>query len=616
MRIRSLLVAGALTISMLARGQDQPNIIWLVSEDNSKHFLEIYQSGGVFMESLASLAAEGLVYNHAFSQGPVCSVARSTLITGCYAPRIGAQYHRKEQIVPMPSGARMFPAYLRDAGYYTTNSHKEDYNLIKGDDVWDESAPKASYRNRQSGQPFFHVQNFGVTHEGRLHFSISEMDSIQNKTDPATVEVHAHHPDTKLFRYTYARYHDQHKKLDEQLMVFINQLKEDGVYDDAIIFYYGDHGGVLPGSKGYLYERGIHVPLIVRIPPKWQHLATGPVGSRIDGFVRFMDFGPTVLNLAGVPTPTHMDGQAFLGSNLNNEEVLQRNTCISYADRFDEKYDFVRGLRHGKFKYIRNYQPFNIDGLQNNYRYRMEAYEEWRALFQAQKLRAAHQQFFLPRPVEALYDIEVDPFELNNLAEDPKYASRVAAMRKSLQEQLQGLPDLSFIPEPIFIREGSKNPVSYGRAQQARIGHLQEIADLALLPPNEALPKLKKALKSSDPLAQYWALIACTSMPDGASALGKKINKLATRSRHTLVRMRALEYQGMHGQMDPQDLVHLLADCEDPITANMVLNTMVLLQDVQKKKFALHWDLVPPEWVENTRSNVTRRLEYLIGKRG
>ena len=135
--------------------QDRPNIVWITSEDNSKHYLRLFDANGINTPNIEKLATQGITFTHAFSNAPVCSVARSTLITGCYAPRIGAQFHRKIQIVPMPDSLKMFPAYLREAGYYTTNNSKEDYNLIKGEDVWDESSKKASWKNGKGINPFF-----------------------------------------------------------------------------------------------------------------------------------------------------------------------------------------------------------------------------------------------------------------------------------------------------------------------------------------------------------------------------------------------------------------------------------------------------------------------------
>ncbi len=444
---RTLLITFfAVFYSFIHAAQDRPNIVWVVTEDNSIHYLRLYSEGGAAMPTIERLADKGLVFNNAFSNAPVCSVARSTIISGCYGPRTFAQFHRRSVKVPMPDGLHMFPWYLRQAGYYTTNNSKEDYNYIKGDGVWDESSNKASFRKREPGQPFFHVQNFGTTHEGKLHFSEEQMRNQKTKTDPETVEVFPFHPDTPLFRYTNAKYRDLHQQVDAEMGKFLKQLEEDGLMDDTFIFYYGDHGGVLPGSKGYIYERGLHVPMVVYVPKNWRHLVPAERGSRIDGFVQFVDLGPTVLNLAGLSVPSPMDGKPFLGKGVTLDELNSRDTTYGYADRFDEKYDFVRSIRKGKYKYMRNYLPFNVDGLQNNYRYKMLAYEEWRDLYKAGKLTPEQAQFFEPRPVEALFDVESDPFELKNLAGERQLREVLISMRVALRERERGMPDLSFIP--------------------------------------------------------------------------------------------------------------------------------------------------------------------------
>ena len=491
--------------------KESPNIVWLVSEDNSKHFLKLYDEGGASMPNVEALAEKGIVFNNAFSNAPVCSVARSTIISGCYAPRVGAQYHRRMELAPMPEGLKMFPEYLREAGYYTTNNSKEDYNFIKSENVWDESSQNASYQNRKSNQPFFHVQNFGDTHEGQLHFTKAQMDSIETKTPQENVAVFPYHPDTPLYRFTNAYYRDLHQKVDAQIGDFIKQLEEEGLMENTIVFYYGDHGGVLPRSKGYIYESGLNVPMVVYVPEKWKHLAPTKMGSRTDAFVQFIDLAPTVLNIAGVDIPEQIDGKPFLGKTVTNENLNKRNTTFGYADRFDEKYDLVRSIRKDNYKYIRNYQPFNIDALFNFYRYKMLAYKEWQQFFEDGKLNEEQEQFFKARAPEALYDIEKDPHELHNLATDPSYESTLKELRSNLQNQVKSMPDLSFYPESYFLEAGLSNPIAFGQQNKSEIAELIDIADLSLQSFEESKEEIAEALKSDNPWKRYWGLMVCSS---------------------------------------------------------------------------------------------------------
>ncbi|NQT87337.1 sulfatase-like hydrolase/transferase, partial [bacterium] len=256
----------------------KPNFLWILSEDNSKHYLKLFDSNGAPAPNIEKLAKQGIVFTRAFSNAPVCSVARTTLMTGSYAPRLGTQFHRKLKLAALPAGMRMWPALLRDAGYYATNNRKKDYNCVEGEGVWDKSG-NTSWRNRPTKDtPFFHMISTGVSHEGRLHFKQAQMESV--KTDPKKVFVPPIFPDTHTFRCTLAHYHDCMGAVDAQVAGLVKQLEADGLLEDTFIFYFGDHGGVLPGSKGYITETGLHVPLVVRIPENWKRLVTLKPGAR------------------------------------------------------------------------------------------------------------------------------------------------------------------------------------------------------------------------------------------------------------------------------------------------------------------------------------------------
>lgn len=593
--------------------QEKPNFVWLISEDNSKHFLKLFDEGGAETPAIAKLASNGLTFEHAFSNAPVCSVARTTLITSCFAPRIGTQYHRRTQLVPMPRGLRMFPAYLREAGYFTTNRQKTDYNAIAGDDVWDQSSRKASWRNRKPGQPFFHKQSFSISHEGSLHFPAPDIKSQSTTTDPASVSIPPHHPNTETFRYTYARYHDRIKLVDRAIVKVVDDLEADGLLDNTFIFYFGDHGGVLPGSKGYANETGLHVPLVVRIPEKWKHLVDAQPGSRVQGFVSFVDFGPTLLNLAGVDGPPAelIDGQPFLGPNVSMDEVNSRNTAYGYADRFDEKYDMVRTIRVGKWKYIRNYQPFNFDGLHNQYRYRMAAYREWRQLFHEGKLNATQSKHFQRRAAEELFDLEADPYETKNLASDGDLRDTLMQLRHRLRDHVKRTHDLSFYPENWLVDNAFQDPVQFGLRHQDEINQLIDTADL-VFDEAERDQKLADAVESQNPWVRYWGLI-------GMSTLSKKnpdwvamAEVAAKRDAENLNRVRAAEFLGLVDQGDPAStILDCLMQATSGTEANLILNTATLLRDGPPR---LEFDFSKHHFNLEFKDsgNVKRRKEYLL----
>lgn len=589
----------------------RPNVVWLVSEDNSIHYLKLFSEHGAETPHIAAMARHGLVFHHAFSNAPVCSVARTTLATGCYGPRIGTQFHRRSVEVPMPDGLQMFPEYLNQAGYYTANNNKTDYNATAGKNVWSDSSKNASWRNRKSDQPFFYMQSFPVCHESSLHFTAKQMAAQTTEHNPDDVFVAPYHPSTPTFQYTYARYLDRMKEMDAQVGAVVDELTKDGLLEDTFLFYFGDHGGVLPRGKGYAYESGLHVPLVVRIPEKWQHMVDREPGSRVHGFVSFIDFGPTVLNLAGVTVPSQMDGKPFLGSGVSREDVDARDEAFGYADRFDEKYDQVRTLRKGRFEYIRNFQPFNFDGLQNNYRYKMLAYQEWRALYQSGQLKAVQKQFFEPRPAEQLFDIESDPYETQNLATDPKFAEVLHDMRDRLTNRCKSLPDLSMYPESVLAESAFDNPVRFGQDHKTRIAELVDIANLSLLPFNEARGAIQQALTSDDARARYWGLIVCSSHGAVASEFISTAQKLAAGDSKGLVRVRAAEFLGLIGAADPQEtIMDALTKSTSPIEVGLMFNTVTVLRDGKPGyKFAIDKTLFSPAIRDN--DTVQRRLEYL-----
>ena len=594
----------------------KPNILWIVTEDNSLHYMNLYTKGGAEMPNISSLASEGIVFNNAFSNAPVCSVARSTIITGVYSPRIGTQYHRRMSLVKLPDDVKPLPVYLKEAGYYTSNNSKEDYNFIKDGEIWDESSGKASYKNRKKGQPFFHVQNFHNTHEGQLHFDQEHLENALKTNNLDSVKPFPYHPDTPTFRYTQSLYHNHHKDVDKEIGKFIKKLEDENLLDNTIIFYYADHGGVLPRSKGYIYESGLNVPLVVRVPEKFKKLSPFKAGSRTSTFVEFVDLVPTVLSLAGIEIPRSVDGKPFLGKKLKKSKLEKQNTTFGYADRFDEKYDLVRSVRVGKYKYIRNYQPFNVDGLYNFYRYKMLAYKEWYKLFQDGKLNDVQSQFFKPRAPEALYNIDEDPHEIKNLAKDKNYIEILLDLRRKLNDHLVSINDLSFIPEPHLLENGLDDIVSYSEKNKDLISRLIKISDLSLNDYKQVSSKIQDALNDINPWVRYWGLIVSSSFGSKALENKKQINSIFENDPENLVRMRAAEFMLLNNlEISDSKINSLLKKSNFEAETNLMLNTLANIKtsnpnyklNLNKRVFPENW--LPPLREENALVN--RRMNYL-----
>ncbi|MEM9827412.1 MAG: sulfatase-like hydrolase/transferase [Planctomycetota bacterium] len=565
---------------------DRPNVVWIMTEDNSKHYLRHFDSDGAPTPRIEAMAAHGVTFDRAFSNAPVCSVARTTLITGCYAPRLGTQFHRKLVPASLPDDLPMFPAELRRAGYHTSNRKKMDYNATASPDVWDESSGKAHWKNRGAGQPFFHVRTITATHESRLHPQTNpENGPLETAAD--AVVLPPYFPDTPEFRHTRAKYQDLITAVDAKVGAVLDELAADGLLESTFVFYFGDHGGVLPRSKGYVYETGLHVPLVVRVPDAFADTVDRELGSRTKGFVSFIDFGPTVLNLAQAEIPSGMDGKPFLGDGVQVGEVDARDTTIGYADRMDAKYDMNRSIRVRDWKYIRHFEPIFPDSLVNVYRYQMRAYQQWKQLHDAGKLDFTQDAFFRPRTPEALYNLAEDPHETINLADAPEHAGQLRMMRSRLEQELREWPDLSFMTEVYLVDEAMGDPVAYGQDHVAEIQRYIETANLCLQPFDQVEDLLRAALDDTDPLVRYWALVAALSLGDAATPLLPEIERRLL-DVEPFICTRAVEYVALFGDKDPRtNLYRSLNRAISEAEALMIIRTAIFLQEHTGGRFPI-----------------------------
>lgn len=535
------------------------------------------------MPNLEELAANGVIFGNAFSNAPVCSTARSTLATGVFGPRMGNIAHRAYEKVSLPQGLKPVSQLLGDAGYYTSNRSKEDYNFLKPEGIWDDSSVSAHWRNRKPGQPFYHVQSFQVTHEANMQFPAEDVRTELTQHDPAGLEIPTVLPDTATTRYAHARYLDLHVELDRQLGDVVDQLRADGLWDSTFVFYFGDHGGVLPGSKGYINERGLQIPLIIHIPDRFEHLVAaelrGNRGRTIGGFVNFVDFAPTLLALAGLPAEAEHDGRAFIGPDVDAGELADRDVSFSHANRFGEKFGHQRAVRKGEFKYVRNYFPQQPDSLPNAYRTKQAAYQEWLRLYREGNLTKAQVAFFEPRPAEALYDLANDPWETRNLASEPDYNGVLLDLRRRLREELERLPDLGFYPESWLIHQAFPNAASWGQAHKAEVGQLIRVADTQIRPFDEVSEALRDHVGSSNEWVRYWAWISLSGFGIEAQEFLPIARHTLTNDSNLLVRARALEFLSLASDLDPvHPMLNLVAESDDHMVTLEMLNIAALLR--------------------------------------
>lgn len=311
----------------------------------------------------------------------------------------------------LPDAFKMFPVYLRELGYYCTNKAKEDYNLEKTGQMWDVSGGKAHWKNRADGQPFFAVFNYTISHESEIRNAIEDQNRIH---DPAKARVPAYHPDTPEVRKDWAQYYDRITMMDRQCGVALKEIEDAGLADDTIVIYWGDHGSGMPRNKRWPYNSGLHVPMLMHIPEKWQHLAPREyaAGGTSDRLVGFVDLAPTMLSLVGLEPKDWMQGHAFAGPH----QAEPQQFSYGFRGRMDERYDLVRTVMGKRYVYLRQYMPHRIYGQYIDYMFATPTTRIWHDKFHADQLNEAQSHFWKPKPSEELYDLHTDPDEVTNLA--------------------------------------------------------------------------------------------------------------------------------------------------------------------------------------------------------
>ena len=475
----------------------RPNILWITSEDNGPQ-LGCYGDAYADTPNIDGLASKGQIYLNAWSNAPVCAPARTTIITGMYPTSLGAQHMRSQ--VRMPKEFLLLPQYFRQHGYYTSNNSKEDYNVIKPKDTWHASSGNAHWRKRAPGQPFFSVFNFTTTHESQIR---KRPHTPQH--DPKQVNVPPYHPDLPEVRQDWAQYYDQLTEMDGQVGRLLEQLRQDKLEDSTIVFYYGDHGCGLPRGKRWLYQSGLHVPLIVYVPPRYQSLAGElyTAGSRSERLVSFVDLVPTMLSLIGSRPPEHLHGHAFLGAHATDKPEY----IYGFRDRMDERYDMSRAIRDNRYLYIRNFFPQRPQGTYLDYMFQTPTTRKWKEQFDAGRLTAEQAFFWKPKPAEELYDIHNDAYQVKNLASDPAQAETLERMRGALRKWMVDVRDTGLLPEgEVLARAGDDTPYAMAHeAQKFPVEALYDAADLASRVSAGKFEELLALRTHQDSGARFWA---------------------------------------------------------------------------------------------------------------
>ena len=468
----------------------KPNIVWLVAEDLSP-YLPSFGDSTIATPNISRLAEEGVRYSNVFSTSGVCAPSRCALITGMYPSSIGGHNMRTQyvkahmdavglvlyEVVPPPD-VKMMSEIMRMNGYYCTNNDKQDYQFAPTATAWDESSSYAHWRNRPDDKPFFSVFNFDVTHESQVfkptskknlryldegfpdrsikyQGSIDSVDWVLHVPEDLDVPVPPYLPNTAPVLQDIRRVYSNIKVFDEEIGVILAQLEEDSLLDNTIVVLYTDHGGPLPRQKRLLYESGLKVPMIIRYPGKQG------AGVVDDQLISFIDFAPTTFSFAGVKPPDYIQGQAFAGQYRATEP---RKYIHAAADRLDDQYDMIRAVRDYRYKYLRNFKPDQGYYLPVEFREQMASMQELLHLRDEGKLNDVQMQWFREsKPEEELFDTWTDPHEINNLAGDPAYATKLAELREECSRWMKAIDDKGHIPEKELLEQfwpGWKQPVT------------------------------------------------------------------------------------------------------------------------------------------------------------
>lgn len=529
---------GALSLAALA-GQAQaqqkhprPNILWLTYEDTSPEFIGCYGNTQARTPNIDTLASQGVRFMSAYSTGAVSAASRFCIITGIPADNMGTGNHRSNYKIP--EEVKGFPYYLRQAGYYTTNNSKTDYNLANAKEftheAWNESSGKAGWWGRKAGQPFFAVYNSMSSHQSRTMTNTWEsyeklvLDHLpeNERVKEGSLKMPSFFRDSPEMQKNMSRVYNSIALMDKEFGQWLARLEKDGLRDSTIIFCFADHGEGITRSKGTATTTGYRVPFVVWIPPIYKDLSPWGTGVITDKLVSFEDLAPTVLSLAGVEIPAYMKGHVFMGK----QAAPARKYIFSGVDRTDESSELSRSVSDGRYLYTRVFMPFQPFVRWNMYYDESNMQQDIRSDYKKGLLDDKQRAILEPRAAEYLFDMQANDWGVKNLAADPAFGPKVAELRNAMVENILKNRDPHFMTEYVFQEE---KVVPAELAADKTAYPLGKILDAALLSGEgeKVIPQQMKALSDSNPYVRYWAAVGLFSQRDGLSKQMKKLEQAA-----------------------------------------------------------------------------------------
>lgn len=591
LKLHGIIIAGLAILAIPTFGICQmpnvadklPNILWITSEDNSPNFVGCYGNSFATTPNIDKLATEGFIYTHAYAAHAVCSPTRNSIITGVYANSNGN--------IPMRSDyatsalVHTYPEYLRQAGYYCTNNSKTDYNsgTIDAKEIWDESSRTAHYKNRPDGKPFFAIFNLTESHESSVNKRLgTPVGKLHHKPEDVTLPPYI--PDSPQARYDWAVYFDAVEQMDSVVGTLLKELDESGLADNTIVFYYSDHGGVLPRSKRFMYETGTRAAMVIRIPEKYKYLYPAKTpGDKVDRLVNFVDLPPTLCSLAGISVPNYMQGEAFLGK----QKVKDPRYVYMARGRMDERYDNSVAVADHKYRYIHNYMPFRPAMQFLRTLFGIPSTMTWYNAYIAGETNAIQSAPFEERPAEELFDLELDPWNINNLAGVPAYKDVLERLRQAEKDWRIEIRDALLIPEDEYTYYSGgnskyKSMYDYMHSNDCPFYELLEASELATLGGPEDLDTYVKYLKNDNSGIRYWGVTGLRMLKEQASPAISAL-KMAAHDRAGSVATLAAEALYSLGEKDEalKAFINILSDKNkyDYSDRNWALNSIDIIDE-------------------------------------
>ncbi|MCP4263509.1 MAG: sulfatase-like hydrolase/transferase [Planctomycetes bacterium] len=519
----SMTLSGCLYAQQPSAKDTRPNILWILSEDISPD-LSCYGTPSVETPNLNKLADQGVRFTNAFTTSPVCSTSRSAMITGMHQGSIGAHHHRSHRgdgyVLPEP--VKPITEYFRQAGYFTANvktaapgvrgSGKTDFNF-KFNKPFDGS----DWNQRKPDQPFFAQLSISMTHRGKQWIGLDKQ--LNNPVDPNKVKLPPYFPDHPVAREDWATYLNSIQMMDQYVGKILQRLEDEGLADNTVVIFIGDHGRCHVRGKQWLYDAGIRIPLIVRWPGK---LKTRRVSEDL---VSAIDISATVLKISGIQPPKHLQGKIFLGRGKKKREYI-----FASRGRCDETIECIRCVHDKRYSYIRNYMPYRPWMALNRYKdtsYPMR--NLMRSLHAEGKLTPDQAKYMAPtKPPEELYDLKNDPHEFHNLVKSPERQKVLRRMRSAHIKWMHQSGDLGLIPEPIleeiYLKHGNDYDILNQPENQDLINSIREVIELAEKG-KSAIPELIQAMQDKRPSIRWWAVIGLGNMNSDAEAAKTTLQK-------------------------------------------------------------------------------------------